>query len=205
MGFFGISAEDNLLYVEDLAVVQQTVSQATVAFDDAAVADHFDQCADAGICPARCGRIWVHTHPGSSPNPSATDEDTFERVFGSCDWAVMAIVARNGASYARLAFNAGPGGSTLIPIEVDWQRLPRDLMLAEGTVDTLVSGWMDEYGEKILPEQWPFSLSKALAHATEDPTTTDRHWLDELDDLYDQRPLEDDYGHHFEQELEVYP
>jgi hypothetical protein len=204
VGFFGISAESDLLYVEDLAVVQQRVTQVTVPFDDAAVADHFDQCADAGIGPARCGRVWVHTHPGSSPNPSATDEDTFERVFGSCDWAIMAIVARSGASYARLSFNAGPGGSGIIPVTVDWERLPKDLMLAEGTLDQLVSGWMDEYGTKVLPEQWPFSLAKALANAAEDPTTADQHWMDELDDLYDRHLLDDDYILEFEHGQEVY-
>ncbi|HSH96642.1 MAG TPA: hypothetical protein VK968_21010, partial [Roseimicrobium sp.] len=140
-----------------------------------------------------------------SPNPSMTDEDTFERVFGNCDWAVMAIVARNGATYARLSFNAGPGGNCLIPVTVDWERLPKDLMLAEGTLDQLVSGWMDEYGEQILPEQWPFSLSKALANAAGEPATADRHWLDELDDYYDQQLLSDDCVLQFEHGEEVYP
>ena len=32
----------------------------------------------------------------------------------------MLIVARGGASYARLAFGVGPGGSWEIPVEIDY-------------------------------------------------------------------------------------
>ena len=94
VGFFGISDEKDLLYIDDLAVPRQITTAVSVDFDDASVADHFESCADRGIMPARCGRIWIHTHPGDSPSPSRTDEETFARAFGSCDWAVMAIVAR---------------------------------------------------------------------------------------------------------------
>src|SRR5947209_14095353 len=43
-------------------------------------------------------RLFMHTHPGNSPQPSATDEETFARVFGRCDWAVMFILARDRKS-----------------------------------------------------------------------------------------------------------
>ena len=62
-----------------------------------------------GLPPERFARIWVHTHPGKSPHPSITDEETFQRCFGNSDWAVMFILARGGQSYARLRLNAGPG------------------------------------------------------------------------------------------------
>ena len=42
------------------------------------------------------------------------------RVFGRCEWAVMLIVAAGGASFARLGFGVGPGGSWEIPVEVDY-------------------------------------------------------------------------------------
>src|SRR5947209_20174387 len=96
IGAFGISSEDDLLYIEDLAVPLQRTTAVSVEFDDASVADHFDDCLDRGISPDRCGRLWVHTHPGGSPRPSLTDERTFQRVFGNYDWAVLAIVARGG-------------------------------------------------------------------------------------------------------------
>jgi len=65
-------------------------------------------------------RVWIHTHPGSSAQPSRVDEETFARVFGRSDWAVMAILAQGGQTYARLQFAAGPGGSLRIPVKVDF-------------------------------------------------------------------------------------
>lgn len=76
MGGFGLSSEDDLLYVQDFITVEQTTSSVTVEFADTAVADYFDSCVDAGIPPARFARIWCHTHPGASPDPSSVDERT---------------------------------------------------------------------------------------------------------------------------------
>ena len=120
MGGFGICDADDLMFVKDIAVVKQTVSVATVAFDDNAVADYFCDQVEAGRKPEQFARIWIHCHPGSSPEPSHTDEQTFNRVFGTCDWAVMAIVAQDDSSYARLRFNVGPCGESKIPIRVEY-------------------------------------------------------------------------------------
>jgi len=84
------------------------------------VADFFDRQVDAGRKPEQFSRLWIHTHPGDSPQPSATDEETFDRVFGCCDWAVMFIIAQGGATYCRLRFNTGPGGDIEIPVQVDY-------------------------------------------------------------------------------------
>ena len=121
VGGFGISSPDNLLLVQDFVLVPQVSSVVTVAFDDAAVADFFDRQIDVGQRPDQCGRIWIHTHPGECALPSGVDEDTFARVFGRSDWAIMAIVARGGQTYARLQFRAGPGGSMTLPVDVDFQ------------------------------------------------------------------------------------
>jgi hypothetical protein len=51
-----------------------------------------------------------------------TDEETFARVFGRTDWAVMFILARQGQSYARLRFHVGPGGDLDLPVCVDYTR-----------------------------------------------------------------------------------
>ncbi len=120
----GISAEDDPLYVERIELVKQSASACFVEMDDEAVADHIDNCAQMGIPPARCGRIWMHTHPGSSAEPSMTDEQTFHRAFGGCDWSVMFILARGGAIYARLQFGALAGVQVKIPVTVDWSAWP---------------------------------------------------------------------------------
>jgi hypothetical protein len=122
VGGFGISAADDLFYIEDVLLVRQVCTAASVAFEDAAVADFFDRQVDRGLRPEKFARLWVHTHPGNCPEPSWTDECTFERVFGAAEWAVMFILARGGQSYARLRFNVGPGSAVEVPVTVDYQR-----------------------------------------------------------------------------------
>ena len=151
IGGFGISAQYDPLYIEDFQTVKQLTSCAHVEFDDAAVADYLDDCADKGIEPRRCMRVWIHTHPGDSPNPSGTDEDTFQRAFGGCDWSLMFIIGRTAQTYCRLAFNAGPGAQVMIPVAVDWPRWPR--MVAHVDIDypKMMAAWVEEYVRNIHP------------------------------------------------------
>jgi hypothetical protein len=148
IGAFGISAETDPLYVEQVVTVRQRCSAATVAFDDEAVADFFDDQVDQGLPPWRFGRIWLHTHPGDSPMPSSTDEVTFARVFGNCDWAVMFILARGGNTYCRaqVSIGAGPTRRRLrVPLEVsvDYSNLDQCL----GSLDPQT--WAAEYDANV--------------------------------------------------------
>ena len=61
VGAFGLSREANLLYMDDLIVLKQLTTVVSVAFDDGAVADLFDEMADAGIPSGRFARVWLHT------------------------------------------------------------------------------------------------------------------------------------------------
>lgn len=139
--------------ITDIRLVKQRCNPAHVAFMDESVADFFDEQVDNGLRPDQFARIWIHTHPGSSPHPSGTDEETFARVFGSCDWAVMFVVARGGATYARLRFNAGPGGEINFSAEVDFSQ-PFNA--------SAEAAWQAEYDFCVLPEHdhkfWPEEL-----------------------------------------------
>jgi hypothetical protein len=199
VGGFGISAEKRPLYIEDFVTVKQTVTAVTVAFDDTAVADYFDDCIDRGLSPSRFARIWLHTHPGASPEPSSVDEETFARVFGDCDWAVMLIVSRTQAKYARLSFNAGPGGSVLLPVNIDWAAWP-ELVLNHGAeLSAICESWMDEYGKNICPAVC-FSNRMPML----DPCFGRQLWADALwreDDLYErheQKALDEEFADFFE-------
>jgi hypothetical protein len=150
VGGFGLSAEHNPLYVEDFLTVRQRVSLVSVQFDDMAVADLFGQLVDRDLPPQRFARLWVHTHPGSSPLPSGLDEETFARRFGKCDWAVMFILSRTGQTYARLAFSAGPGSQLLLPVAVHWAGWPKDLTQT-GSLDARIEQWRQEYAANIQP------------------------------------------------------
>jgi hypothetical protein len=192
IGAFGLSREGDLLYVDDLIVLKQMATVATVAFDDAAVADLFDAMADAGIPNERFARIWLHTHPGASVTPSGVDEATFARVFGANDWAVMGILGRTGRTSARLRFNSGPGGALEIPTAVDWSAWPEfaesyDLQL---TVDQ----WRQEYDRLVEPE----SLFPLLG--VRDTSTPKLHspvaagfddWLFGVDPVFNPGPVHD--------------
>lgn len=147
IGCFGIAFKDDLLFVEDVRLVRQTCSWTHVAFDDDAVADFFDAQVDGGRRPEEFARIWIHTHPGHSAEPSSTDEATFERVFGGSTWAVMFILARDGQTYARLRLNVGPGAEIQLPIEVDYSR-----QFAGSSFDQ----WQEEYRANVcLPSPEP--------------------------------------------------
>jgi len=126
-----------------VVLVRQSCTAVTVKFDDAAVADFFDQQIDLGRKPEVFARLWLHSHPGDSAQPSLTDERTFDRVFGHCDWAVMAILARGGESYARLRFNTGPTADLVIGTEVEW---------SEPFASSDQQGWLAEYKAAVREE-----------------------------------------------------
>jgi hypothetical protein len=146
VGGFGITAADDLLLVEDVQLVRQVCTGASVAFDDQAVADFFDRQVDQGRRPEQFGRTWIHTHPGDFAQPSQIDEETFARVFGRTDWAVMFILARRGQSYARLRFHVGPGGELDLPVRVDYARL---------FAASDHAAWREEYLANVQVEEWP--------------------------------------------------
>src|SRR5690606_33202362 len=93
------------------------------------------------------GRLWAHTHPGNSASPSGTDEDTFERVFGGCDWAVMFILARGGETYARLRIGQGLNVDVPLTVVVEY---------AVECAATDFRGWRAEYEANVRAEPvWP--------------------------------------------------
>jgi hypothetical protein len=137
-------------------------------------------------------RIWVHTHPGSSPQPSNTDEATFERVFGGSDWAVMFILACGGQCYARLRYNVGPGADMELPVQVEYSRP------FEGSNLEL---WSEEYlaNVQVPPTDPPKKVSSTDDQAVREEEFLGDWWRDAWSDyLMDfERPHEENevYGY----------
>ncbi len=121
VGGFGISSPEDLLCVEELALIPQRCTEVTVKFDDLAVAEYFEDQADRGRRPEEFGRIWIHTHPGNSAQPSEVDVETFGRCFGRCDWGVMCILAQGGDCHAELHWRTGNARLPL-RVEIDYAR-----------------------------------------------------------------------------------
>ena len=150
VGGFAITMPDDLLYIDDFILPKQECGWASVDFDNESVADITDDLIDEGFKPAQFLRIWIHTHPSMSASPSKTDEDTFEKAFGGCDWAIMAIVSTNGDHYCRLQINGGPlPGSFEIPIEVDYESYDFPASDSEG--------WQKEYDAKVEKVTYAYS------------------------------------------------
>lgn len=129
-----------------LIVPRQYCTEISVRFDDESLAEEFENLVEAGYAPRQFARIWLHTHPGDSPQPSGVDEETFFRKFGDPDWAVMGILARQGATYARLRWNAVPGFEIELPLEVDYRG---EFSGSHG------DDWSRQYQERVIPEVWP--------------------------------------------------
>jgi hypothetical protein len=174
VGGFAISMADDPALIADFQLVRQICDVASVSFDDNSVADFFDECVDAGLKPCQVGRIWVHTHPGSCPQPSPTDEDTFARVFGGANWALMFILARGGQTFARLQFNVGPRGSVNLPFEIDFSRPFKASDHA---------AWRDEYLANVEVFEWQPTPAE-MSHSLFDPRD-DGLWPDLFDDQLD--------------------
>jgi proteasome lid subunit RPN8/RPN11 len=175
-----------LLYVEDIRLVRQNCTTISVAFDDTAVAEFFDEQVDAGRLPEQFARVWIHTHPGESAQPSHVDEETFGRVFGACDWAVMFILARGGETYCRLGFSAGPGGGFEIPVEVDFERAFKASEFA---------AWSQEYAAAV--RQWKCGTSDVHGRGplADDSLSISAHeFFDDFWESFEQRkePLLDE-------------
>ena len=193
IGGFGITAEDDPLYVEEFITVRQHVSPVTVHFHDDSVADFFDRCVDRGLPPDRFARLWCHTHPGASVVPSVTDEETFARSFGRCDWAVMFILGRTGKTYARLAFTAGPGAQLELAAAVDWSKWPACLVDQRSPQGAEAEHWQQEYVANIhhLPE--PTDPFAGMPLRDDDPWRQ-FGWSPELD-LLTFEPVEETRTH----------
>lgn len=181
VGGFGISSPHDLFLIEDVRLIRQDCTQVSVEFEDEAVADFFDEQVDLGRQPEQVGRLWIHTHPGDSAEPSGTDEATFARVFGGSNWSAMIILAMGGQTYARLNFGCGPRAELQVPMDVAWE-VP--------FAGTDFDAWEAEYAEcvhSVYSE--PFRPPKRL---TPEETT----FLEEFPELFDDGGFFDgDYEH----------
>jgi len=182
VGGFGITEPENLLCVTEFQLITQHCTETFVAFDDAAVADYFDEQIDLGRQPQQCGRIWIHTHPGDSPEPSHVDIETFQRVFGHCDWAVMFILARSGDTFARLHWRHGQG-SIGLEVEIDY---------SEPFAASDLSSWRAEYGATVHDESWTSNAPRRGESDAVDPESMFHAFVDPFDP-WGYEPLSDQY------------
>ena len=106
------------------------------------------------------------------------------------DWAVMFILAQEGATYARLCFNVGPRASVEIPTRIDysapfeasdqeaWGEEYRENVHIELTMPLVRRGWHADdtpMFPREVPEGWQESWGEYVDGLEEDPITSGRH------------------------------
>jgi len=145
---FGVSKPNVPTYVESLHIPKQSCTPAYCESDDDELLDLLMQTMTGKYVEGQVGRVWLHTHPGSSAQPSSIDETTFKDVWtGPQDFYAMLILARGGETYCRTKSPTDVDSRQRTPstVRVDWARLPELLP----QLPALTTGWAAEYAEKV--------------------------------------------------------
>lgn len=140
-----ITGTTDPLLVTDFRLIKQQCSSATFDLDENDMAEYQESILDTGLTIWQVCRILAHTHPGNCPNPSQTDEENFRKVFTRPDWAIMLIIAENGAVYCRLKINTAPGVEKLLKVEIDFN---------QNFSASNHSEWEEEYNSKVTAEKF---------------------------------------------------
>jgi hypothetical protein len=113
----------------------------------------------------------------------------------------MFILARGGQTYARLRFNAGPGGALIVPVEIDFRR-------PFAAADR--AAWNAEYAQSVVTEPVRQPRRRTAERAkSDDPTEShlDRLWGPLLwgDELVGTGPFDDEFPAYSFPEIENEP
>ena len=176
VSLMGISAsEEDLNHIVDFRCVPQEVTSGLTEPTDEGMASYFeDMVIDEGISAMRCGRFWAHTHPGTSPTPSSTDNETFGKWFKESDYGVMYILA-DGDDSCRVKHATKYFGiqTEEMPVFVVFNRVDnnnQNVWLNTKTIFTIdKQGKTDGYGK--------FNIGDCMA---DDYTVYHEGWLEEL-------------------------
>lgn len=196
---FGISHPDDPFYVIDFKLVPQINTGTFTEFLDKALANYLEDMVVSGVKPARCLRIWIHTHPGMGPSPSSHDEATFKRVNEDSSWGVMCVVA-DTTEYARLLVHneEGMDGSKELKVVVALDEV------FEGVTDEDYKAWEDEYCENVAFGDAPSVVEEYQHCGHYGITWQEQAWRD--DDLVgpSKHAINGEIVHQMKQESDTY-
>jgi proteasome lid subunit RPN8/RPN11 len=192
IGGFGITDPKDPMLVVDFKTLKQEVSMASVDFDGEDLNEYMFDRLDEGLDPADSMRVWIHTHPGDSPNPSGTDEDNWKEHFSNQDWAVMFIMAKGGATYARLRVSNVVATEQKISSMVDWTAN------FYAVTDEVRKAWKEEFEANIEEELPSWRQNKGNGNTKDTTPGKSRRLLPQaysLYDGYDEEYYGYDHGH----------
>lgn len=136
--------------VVDFIMPKQRCTSVTVKFDDYGLLQLYEDLHDQKIDNGQFVPWWAHTHPGNSASPSGVDEETFQRVYGDMNVAMMFILARGGETYCRLRCNmaGGIGFDVDCPVTTDFS------IDSLGWGDKEKAEWDKEYDNYVIKEPY---------------------------------------------------
>lgn len=106
IGAFGITGDakrPNL--ITDLLVPRQICNSVHVDVDPEDNQNCMLDLVERGLEPWQCQKIWLHTHPNMSPNPSGTDEQQFRECIQSVDdYYGFVILSTDGKIHAEVRY-----------------------------------------------------------------------------------------------------
>jgi proteasome lid subunit RPN8/RPN11 len=112
VSLYGIT-ESNSLVIKDFWIPYQFGTAVTTEFDEEKKVEEVDKLIQKGLDPNNFLKIWVHTHPKMSPNPSGTDIQTFKTKFNNLNWSIRLILGQNKQMTVKYQQNSP------IPLELD--------------------------------------------------------------------------------------
>lgn len=125
IGGFALTETEDPLLVTRLCLVAQQCDYVTCELlgdEKGGTLDHLDHWTSAphNLVAGQCTRIWWHTHPKMSANPSGTDEATFRELFSSAPWGIMMILSKTDDVYARLSVSTPTPHQLKLDVSVNW-------------------------------------------------------------------------------------
>ena len=123
VGAMGISSPEDPLFITDFQFIKQECTAVSTDFDEAAQTDWIEDHMEAGDHPDHFLRVWAHTHPGPSADPSSTDWDTFQEAMGNMPWGVMLILGTSNEFVC--VFRVGDDMLNL-DVEIEPRPIPKD-------------------------------------------------------------------------------
>lgn len=151
---FGITAVADPLAIEEIRFLDRSDGA------DVEVLEFLAREIERELPVDRCARVWIGTRPGRSARPTSAEVATFARLFGAVPWCVLFLVAHGGATYARLRYHVGPGGSWQIPVNISEPEGPVDpgRMIRQPITDESVGVEPEFDVAGLRPEDWPVSM-----------------------------------------------
>lgn len=148
VGMYGITSTEDPMLITDVKLVKQECTSVTVELDTEDSGKFVERMLDDGLAPWQCQNIWIHTHPGSCPKPSSTDEDNFKKNFSHPNWAIFFILAEGGQTWCEVQFNVGP----TCRVTCDYS-----IVYNSNFQGTDEEGWKAEYDQNVTEQKWNFT------------------------------------------------